>query len=260
MRRGLPKDSLAFEAVRTAKQTVLNRAGEQLIADQFHHAYASLCEFAQQRLNVDYVDPDDFVVKDEKGRLRAIPSKLDAVAAELFPDRAKTNLKFNEKLVPLTNDTDAQGDQQMKGKPKVNAVDVVKFIAVCNMLENYSLEREGDLAKKRIKELKFDQNTTGRLWQELRMLTWVSTGQCQTDQFIYDEFVKLLPEPLAKHLCLFHSTAIRPGGIFNIKTLPDLVDDIVRALSLLLAPGVLGGNKAPGLRRSQQPTVRLQPL
>jgi hypothetical protein len=196
-----------------------------------------LCEFAQQRLNVDYVDPDDFVVKDEKGRLRAIPSKLDAVAAELFPDRAKTNLKFNEKLVPLTNDTDAQGDQQMKGKPKVNAVDVVKFIAVCNMLENYSLEREGDLAKKRIKELKFDQNTTGRLWQELRMLTWVSTGQCQTDQFIYDEFVKLLPEPLAKHLCL--STRQPSGPVASSTSRPSRTSSTITyartAYSRLLA-------------------------
>ena len=220
---------MAFEAVRTAKQTVLNRAGEQLIADQFHHAYASLCDFAQQRLNVDYIDPDDFLVNDENGHIRPISSKLDAVAAELFPDRAKINSKFKEKLVPLTKDTDAQGDQHMKGKPKINMTDVVKFMAVCNMLENHSLACEADLAKKRIKELKFEQNGTGRLWYELRMLTWVSTGQCQTDQFIYDEFVKLLPEPLAKHLSLFHSTAIRPGGIVNIKTLTDFVDDYVRA-------------------------------
>ena len=176
---------MAFEAVRTAKQTVLNRAGEQLIADQFHHAYASLCDFAQQRLNVDYIDPDDFLVKDENGHLRPISSKLDAVAAELFPDRAKINSKFNEKLVPLTKETDAQGDQHMKGKPKINMADVVKFMAVCHMLENHSLACEADLAKKRIKELKFEQNGTGRLWYELRMLTWVSTGQCQTDQFIY---------------------------------------------------------------------------
>jgi hypothetical protein len=219
---------MAFEAVRTAKQTVLNRAGEQQIADQFHQAYASLCDFAQQRLNVDFIDPDDYLVKDEKGQLRPISSKLDAVAAELFPDRAKINSKFNEKLGPLTKDIDAQGDQQMRGKSKINMADVVKFMAVCHMLENHSLACEGDLAKKRIRELKFEQNGTGRLWHELRMLTWISTGQCQTDQFIYDELVKLLPEALTKHLSLFHSTAIRPGGIVNIKTLTDFVDDYVR--------------------------------
>ena len=89
--RELPKDLMAFGAVTTTKQTLLNRAGEQLIADQFHHAYASLCDFAQQRLNVDFIDPDDFLVNDKNGQLRPISSKLDAVAAELFPDRAKSS-------------------------------------------------------------------------------------------------------------------------------------------------------------------------
>jgi hypothetical protein len=145
---------MAFEAVRTAKQTVLNRAGEQFITDQFHHAYASLCDFAQHRLNVVYINPDEFLVNDENGQLRPISSKLDAVAAELFPHRAKINSKFNEKFVLLTEDTDAQGDQHMNGKSKVNMTSVVKFMAVCHMLENHSLACEADLAKKRIK-LKF---------------------------------------------------------------------------------------------------------
>jgi hypothetical protein len=56
-----------------------------------------------------YIDPDEFLAKDENGQLRPISSKLDAVAAELFPHRAKINSKFNEKLVPLTKDTDGVG-------------------------------------------------------------------------------------------------------------------------------------------------------
>ncbi len=83
-------------------------------------------------------------------------SKRNAFAADLFSDNAKTNLKLNEKLVPLTKDTDAEGYHQMKGKLKINAVDVVKVNAVCNMLETYSLKRI--LTKKRIKDLKFNQN------------------------------------------------------------------------------------------------------
>jgi hypothetical protein len=95
----------------------------------------------------------------------------------------------------------------MKSKSKINVDDLVKLITICNKLENYSLECETDFAKKRIKELKFDLELHR---YELKMLTGVSTGQCQTDQFIYDEFVKMLPEALAWQLCLFDSTAIRP--------------------------------------------------
>ncbi len=52
--------------------------------------------------------------------------------------------------------------------------------------------------------------------------------QCQVDQLVYDEFVKLSSERLASHLCLLKSTAIRPAGIVNIKTQISLTTMYVR--------------------------------
>ena len=215
--------------MRCARQSLVNQSGDHELVKRFNELFTGLCHVAVERLDLDFVNPAELVTYNEEREVIPKPSRLDEPRdPSSYSDRLTLHNAIMAKLKPLTKATDLQGDSKMQGPPPIKAVDVLNFVGVCNMLENFSFEHEVDLARKRIKALRFEVGKTHKLWQELRLLTWVVTGQCQTDQYIYEEFVKLLPEGPAKHLRLFEST-IRPDGVYNVKLISHFVDDHVRA-------------------------------